>query len=1196
MILKKLILSGFKSFCDKTEFAFDRGVTCIVGPNGCGKSNVVDAVKWVVGEQSAKSLRGGQMLDMIFNGSATRRSSGVAQVDLVFDNSDHRFNLDHSEVVISRQLYRSGESTYLINSTPCRLKDVRELLLDTGVGMSAYSIIEQGKVDLMLRSNPVERRAIFEEAAGISKYKIRCKEAQRKLERTQQNLLRLQDLLDELEQRLRKIKSQATKARQYQDYDRRLRELRASTALADYHRLRTNLTELERELAGLGDRRAESGVRLSRLEAEASTLSVSTLELDQQIDARIQEQSTLKSEISGTAERRHAAQQRREEQSELLASSGQRLEREQQRAAGLREKVIAEQARLPEITGLCGEQARIVEERRAAEQELARRITALEARRDDEKSGLIDLLRQSADLHNELMGLDHQRETLRDRKDRLESRDGEIQELLKTVLNRKAVAELRVAAIDNLIQREREQLDLKRQRAAELSHRRQAAAEELAALKAQRQGLLAEQAVLQDLEDRMEGVDQAVRELLSRKAVEPDNPRLAAVHGMVADLVTTDGQNAVVVEAALERWSQHLVVQDSAAFLAINGELGELRGRLRLLCADRLNPILEPRSFAGQPGVVGRALDVVRYPESLEYLVRHLLGRVVVVQTREHALRLAREDAHGYEFVTLSGERISSGGEMVLGGKPERTGLISRKTRLREMGQQVAEVDASIEQLATLLNRQQAEAAHLDGMVLELGDSIAKNLADRAQNTAALNHAVEELARLNREQPLISSEVQILEAQIRQAVEAADLRHKSLDALRHQNSEREAMIGRSSAQAEQLHAERLALAEELTAARVQAGQLAEKKAALESTLHSLQSTLESAERSEQEFRTLISQCQERIHQADATIRDASAAVEALTRDLQQHEQGTLQLRARRETLRLSAEQLAEHIKGARGEISGLDETLHARQLNLQEAQIRLQELCARVADELGVSLQEAYAGYEHQDERDWQAIEEEIRTLREKLARLGPINLEAIAEQTELEQRLQFLLTQRNDLEDSRRQLEEIIERLNSESRERFTRTFEEIRGHFQELFRKLFGGGKADLVIDSACPDVLEAGIDVLARPPGKELQSISLMSGGEKTLTAIALLLGMFRCHPSPFVFLDEVDAALDESNNERFNRIVGEFLEQSQFIIITHSKRTMHIADVLYGVTMQEPGVSRQVTVKFEDRSAAAEPAVA
>ena len=1187
MILKKLVLTGFKSFCDKTEFEFGQEVTCIVGPNGCGKSNVVDAVKWVLGEQSAKSLRGSHMQDMIFNGSATRRSSGIAQVDLVFDNHDHRLNLEMAEVAVSRRLYRSGESEYLLNFEPCRLKDIKELFFDTGVGMDAYSVIEQGRVDVLLQSNPTERRMIFEEAAGISKYKARRKEAQRKLERTEQNLLRVADITEELEKRLRSVKVQAGKAKRFQEFDRRLRELRSAHALSEYHRLSDVHSDTTSRVAGYTDQSAEIRAQLSSCEARQSDTATQTLQLDQSIDECNLKTTQLKSEMTALQERAQSAERYREEQQQMLENLHKRAEQERARLDKIEHTIRSEEARLPTLQAERDRSDKRIEELTGRDQTLARDVTESESLLADEKSGLIDLLRQSSKLHNEITELDVHRKSLVSQRNRLQTRDEQIRQLLEEAHRRKTEAHNHLEAIEELTRQEEQRMEEKECAAVRLSQARDETTQQLSKLMAESSALISQQELLQDLERKMEGIAQPVRELLQRKAADPQDPRFAAICGTLADVITTEKEHAPIIEAALEHWTQYLVVENTEAFLSLNGDLDSLKGRLHVLCADRLSPVMDGRDFTDQTGYVCRAIDLVKFPEELEYISRSLLGRTIVVESLEQAMDLGRSAVQGYEFVTLKGEVVDSQGRMSLGPKPEKTGLISRKSSLQYVAARLQTVEADRDRLQEELTRLDAELAHLGKVTQDLRAAIHKNQAVRAQSQTELQLAQQEISRLTTERPTIANEVEMIQLEMASAGEQSSRTQQSLTELQEQNDRREAGTQSYQQKIETLTVERNRLREEWTESRVAVGQLAEKAAAIQETIYSLRSTFESAGQSFEDHERQIAECRNHVEQSTKLIEESQANLAELTQELAQHEAASLELRRRRESLRVSSEELSEQAKELRSRLSETEDRLHAEQIKLQEVVVRRDELRNRVRDELGIDLESAHKSYDPQD-RQWEELESEIAELREKLARLGNVNLDAIGELDELQTRIEFLTCQQQDLEDSRRQLEDLIQRLNAESRERFTKSFEEIRTHFQQLFRKLFGGGKADLVLDPSCDDILEAGIDVLARPPGKELQSISLLSGGEKALTAIALLLSIYKTKPSPFVLLDEVDAALDEANNERFNKIVSEFADDSQFIIITHSKRTMHIAGTLYGVTMQEPGVSRRVSVRFDDHS--------
>lgn len=1212
MFLKRLTCHGFKSFADKTDFDFMPGITAIVGPNGCGKSNVVDAIKWVLGEQSARSLRGRQMMDVIFNGSGTRRSSGMAQVDLVFDNSDHRLPCDQTEVTITRRLYRSGESEYLVNNQACRLKDVRELFLDTGIGVDAYSIIEQGKVDLLLQANPAERRLIFEEAAGISRYKARKREAIRKLERVEQNLLRLADIVEEVEKRLRSVKYQAGKARSYQSYAARLRELRAGFSLAEYHRLTQRDQELSARVAERTDRATQLRTEIDKAEADSAGHDGEILRLDAEIRDAEQQLLTILAEITANQERIAQSRQRVEEQTRARGRAQARLFAEQRRAAALAEQMETEGRAAEEVEAELRARQELVDALHRQDQEMSKELAALQAQLDDEKAGIIELLRRTANLHNDISKLDLHRENLTEQKGRLAARDAVIREELARLLEQKAQIEARSREIQSLLSAQMQRLEEKKAEARRLDATRAELDGELAGAKEHRSGLLSRKQVLLDLDRRHEGVDTGVREVLDRKAADEERashppesgqetrlPAFGYVRGMVADLISADVSHAMLIEAALGEADQHLVVTDTAGLLADAEFFAGLQGRVHTICLDRLPPLVNDRSFADQPGFVANAIDLVQYPDDMERLARHLFGKTVIVHTLDDALRLSALIPSGHRFVTMAGQVLEPDGRITMGPAGTRAGLISRKSELREIDHQIDEVEQRIAVLTDRRARMSAEAEHLSNVQQELRTAIYEARTAEVETNSALASNTEAIGRLMHEQPLIACEVESLERQIAEAAERARAGQASLKELEQQNAEREAHVQRLTDRIDLLAAQRSSLAERLTEARVQAGQLLQKRASLVESRRALRESHRVAVEAVHGARTEAEDCLRRLDQLERGILSAESRLAELFRAKEERSRDALARRRERDRLRQAIEHLSAHARQCRSELEEAESQLHAIQLEHQEVRVRRDELLARVRDELQIDLAAQYAGYQHA-EQDWAAVESEIADLRQKIERLGNVNLDAIAEQQQLEDRAAFLTKQRDDLTTSKKQLEELIERLNAESRGRFKQTFEQVRVHFQELFRKLFGGGKADLLLErpenGSEPDILEAGIEIQAHPPGKEPQSISLLSGGEKTMACIALLLAIFKSRPSPFAILDEVDAAMDEANNERFNRIIREFLTQSQFILITHTKRTMSIADIMYGVTMQEAGVSKRVAVKFENESPETESAVA
>ncbi|MCH9001194.1 MAG: chromosome segregation protein SMC [Planctomycetes bacterium] len=1188
MFLKRAVLSGFKSFCDRVEFDFGPGITCVVGPNGCGKSNLVDAFKWVLGEQSARSLRGRQMIDMIFNGSSTRKAGSVARVDLTFDNADHTLPCDHAEVTISRKLYRSGESEYLLNQQATRLKDIRELFMDTGVGADAYSVIEQGKVDSLLQSSPTDRRIIFEEAAGISKYKARKREAQRKLERTDQNLLRVADVVEELEKRLRSVKLAAGKARRFKEYEARLNELRSSFAMAEFHRFSCDIDRLSAEIQDRGDQATGLRTDIDRHEAENSETTIRLDRLANEIASSDNQLVQAQSELATQQERIAAARQREEEQHTLRERSTDRLTADQSRLLEVRHEFGEVQQ---EASGLQNE-AHELERHFAALSEqdkvLAQDLTCAQATLEDEKSGIIDLLRRSAAVHNEIIRLNTHRESLLGQKGRLSKRGDEIHGDLQIELEQRARLERRLHEVEELIESETQNLERKKADAARAQKNQADLERELAAAKEKRSAIESRHELLEDLDRRMDGIGAGVRRILDLKLQATGSAPPDAVVGLVADIFDTDVVHARIVQAAVGNWDQYLVVSDTARFRQECEALGELPGRVTVFCLDRLPPIFNERDFSDQPGFVARAVDLVRYDDEFEQLAHHLLGKTVVVEDLDAALTMAARDVARHRFVTLDGEVVEPDGRLRLGPNASDAGLISRKSELRDLAEQKAALDDRVRILADQLNRSQADIRHLEDVLQELRAAIYESNTAKVEANATLQKIAEAVDRLQQEQPLVASEVAQIEQQIDEVLGESEAGGRSLEALERENQQRERNVQHHEDRMDAVVAERREVQEKQTQARVDEGQLAEKRKAAADRIHAFRRAIQQLQESISSAQNDIEQYELRVREAKETAEVGQASVASLTDNIAHLEGRSAQLRNDREVLRLDLDGRTQTIKTARARLSEMESELHDREMTLAKSKVRRDDLIARVREEMNVDLVERYAEYEH-SEQDWEQVETEIAELRQKMDRLGNVNLDAIDELRELEERHAFLTGQCTDLRESQRQLQQLIDQLNAESQERFREAFDSIRGHFRTLFRKLFGGGRADIVLEDP-DDILECGIEIVAQPPGKDLQSISLMSGGEKSMTAIALLMSIFKNRPAPFAFLDEVDAALDEANNDRFNRIVREFVDDSQFIIITHSKRTMTIADRLYGITMQEPGVSTRVSVQLSDTNVA------
>jgi chromosome segregation protein len=1192
-MLKRLELVGFKSFADKTVFEFPPGITAVVGPNGSGKSNVVDAVRWVLGEQSAKSLRGGEMTDVIFNGSTARKSLGLAEVTLVFDNAAGRLDTQAAEVQITRRVYRDGEGEYLINGQPSRLRDIKNLFLGTGAGADAYGIIEQGRVDALLQASKTDRRSIFEEAAGISRFKVKKIESVRKLDKVEQNLTRVRDILGEVENQLKGVRLQAAKAQRYQEYTSRLRELRLAIGLREYSHLGEQLavaeSVLERLRADLAAATARSTERTAegrRIEADLAGLEA-TAKTDEEAVARTRTDIAAH-EAALAHERSQAAGLEAD-----VTDSRRAIADADAHIAGLIEVRAAAESDWHEVLGRCDSERRDVEVLAARLRDLVAASGALRRRVESDKADHLEHLRLAARHQNDAVSARARADQLRRERNRLSAKNAQAAENLASLdVELQALTDADLALQERLVSTRTAVAD----RTADRDRTRLAIDDlrvRMADLKARRSGLASRIEVLERLEQSREGYGVGIREVL--ELLSPSSRGLQGaglgecVVGLVADLLSAPREVAHLLDIGLGPQAGSFIVNDDVRFAnTIANEPTPFAGRVSFIPLRSELPAEAPDSpFARR---ADRLVACER--ADLAGLPAQLLGTTWLVPDLCTARELT-EAMPGQRFVTLAGELLEADGTLTVGAHQAEAGMLSRRSELRDLRAEAEQVGRQIghaeRDLADLVER----VAEFEGQVRSLAEEInvlgeqAADLRERIgrhrQRRAGLH---EEVAVGKTELSDLEGEIGRLDAAWRDAHEQAEAADREAQALqaRLDSAERQLRAGEQ---------DRLRAEQACTAAQVALAQVEQRLAGLR-------------ERHEHLAGDLLSRHLDRdglVRRRDAALARltagaraqlaASAALAECCRVREQAERRLAGLAARRETARAEQRRLQEQMHAAHAEWQTRQEQVHAQELRGSDIRHRRDAVVERLRDDYQIDLvAEARAADEFSNAQpmnlspiDAAQAQQEIEDLRKKIHRLGAVNLESVRELSELESRDAGLRGQFDDLTAAQKSLNEIIERINRDSRQRFSETFALIRENFQDLFRKLFGGGHADVVLEDE-NDVLESGIEVVARPPGKELRSISLMSGGEKTLTAVALLLAIFRSRPSPFCVLDEVDAALDEANTARLTGVLREFLDRSQFIIITHAKRTMAAADVLYGVTMQESGVSKRIAVRFED----------
>jgi chromosome segregation protein len=1232
MRLKKLVLNGFKSFADRTEFVFDSPITGIVGPNGCGKSNVVDAFKWVLGEQSAKSLRGDAMMDVIFNGSSVRKAAGMAEVVLVFDNplredGTRLLNVETDEVAVGRRLFRDGTSEYQLNNSPSRLKDVRELFLDTGVGVDAYSVIEQGRVAALLEANPAERRLIFEEAAGISKFKAKKKEAVRKLEKVDQNLVRVNDIVEEVERRLRSVKIQAGKARSYNEYSARLRELRLQYALQEYHQHATQLSELEAKQNEAARRLDEISTALAEAQNE---LAVNRQEFDQLSQTRQRTEHQLvqaKADVQSAQQRQQFAAQQLEQIAEQLAQFEDDKRAIEEKAGEVESHLAEQSGALDAFTAELNEHREAIARRQEEFREGQHRLNQAISEIERNKNAILDLMRRLAQTNSRLGAIEIERRNLAAQQERVAQRRRVVVEEIEGLAAKRRELDERLEAVKSHIDAQQQALEERRREASLLGQQISQISEQLGAAREHRSALVSRQRLLQDLEAKREGVSEGVKSVLRQR-----EEKFSFIRGLVADVLRVDVEHASVIEAALDGRDQLLVAESLEAVIAARGAFEELEGRVNVICADGVtrggtgvSPVDESHGrdahatsydWNQHPHRIRLAIDLVRFEPADSAIAEHLLGKTVIVDDLSAASDLHRNGPSGFRYVTGAGEVIEADGTFRAGPLTAAMGLLSRRSELEAIGFQIAEVDGRIAELSHRLTEGNTQAKTLEAAQNELRNAIYQANETKVELTSAIAQNNDRQSSLHREQPLLERELTaFLETVGKLAEEEAKL-SESKSAMEAEQTQRQEKVEELVAEQKQIEESLRAWGEELTAKRVLLGQVQEKQLAAQQQVQRL-----TAARAElgQQIQRIAQSAEALAGRRGGVERELAAAQEReqiLEEQQKQLAEAVEELEQEVADVAKIVQTLTGRVESTRGEHGEIDQELHQLQMKVAELRVRLESSVQRTLEELQLDLPARYAEAQAQQggyvpaDMNWEAVAEEIKELREKIHRLGNVNVEAIAEQDELEQRSNFLQTQLTDLAESKRQLTELIDTINLESGVRFEQTFTAVREHFAAMFRKIFGGGSADLVLETEVQekekrevqqedgsvtmieewvtkkvDVLDAGIEIIARPPGKKPVSISQLSGGEKAMTCISLLMSIFKSKPSPFCILDEVDAPLDEANNQRFGMLIQEFLETSQFIVITHHKRTMQIADVLYGVTMQEQGVSKRVAVKFD-----------
>lgn len=1224
MRLKRLELFGFKSFADKTVMDFGRTtLTGIVGPNGCGKSNVVDAVRWVLGETRPTSMRGSGMTDVIFKGSASRPAMGTAEVTMVLDNGAEVLADRGAEVAITRRLYASGEGEYAIDGQRVRLKDVKDLLFDTGLGSRGYSVLEQGRIDAVLSANPAQRRAIFEEAAGISRYRQRRHETELRLKRCEQDVARLDDVMGELRSRVRSLKIQAGKAERYVVAKAAWTEGRTrflAQRLVGFDRsledIRPRIAELEETLGGLRERRQECEEAILARENERR-------EIVERLGARGDDASRVSGDIRALDERRSQLSMR-------IASWTASADEERERAEALEVQLgerEAELVQLEEQIASLEESTRTAEERasglRAQARELEGSYKALRAEVQAQNDRVLERLHERTAAENRVV---HLREALPPARERLERATHRL-ESTRAQSEEQAAARAACALELEGATADLERADTAANEAAEALRGEREGLAELRRTRGewevQRAALQSRVDALLDRESELEDLSGGARRVLEAAAEGSGTPcREDELLGLVADHLRADVRLARAIDAVLGDRASALVARDAhVARRIVDWCRTEEIGQVGVVVPPGVGaPDCPPPSdyalFARfGAGVEGRLGELVRCAEEMRPLVHSLFCDVVLVSSLDIALDLVGREP-GWRFVTPRGELVDAAG--LTGGHREVThGFVGRRSSAADLVTQIERLDVQLAERDREIAAAEARIADLEARLTALSGErdAARQRCGNAEAAAAaaaarladLQGALEGLTdeSLTAAHEVESAEAELADVEARRvaAAEAFEAENERLEQM--EKSRRSLEAERETLRAEESQAQ-----VEVSSAKAELGGLTQR---IESGKRLLTETRSEIERS----RTRAANYGKSAEEGNGEVADIATEADGLRETLEGME---AEIAALREEERSGQERISQTRKDAevvQGELDGLSDSLGALRLEAQKADIERAEVIQRAGEELEADAEMLFAAFEKEAERllepaeeaesdqgteaperpaptvdnlllgkdELRALEKEVAEHKKQLDKLGPVNLDAVHELEEVGGRLDHLEGQATDLAEARKTLMDTIRTIDEESRRLFVETFEEVRGNFQRIFRLLFGGGKAAIRLEEG-EDVLDAGVDIVARPPGRELLAIGLLSGGQRTMTALALLFAVFEARPSPFCVLDEVDAALDDANIDRFLGMLEGFRETTQFIVVTHNKGTMAASEALYGVTMQVKGVSRFVTVELDE----------
>lgn len=1188
MYLKRLEMQGFKSFADRITIEFNSGITAVVGPNGSGKSNISDAIRWVLGEQSAKTLRGGKMEDVIFAGTEHRKQLGFAEVSLTIDNEDHALPIDYSEVTITRRVYRSGESEYFINKSPCRLKDVNELLLDTGIGKDGYSIIGQGRVDEILSSKSEERRALFEEASGIMKYKVRKIEAEKKLELTKQNLLRINDIINELETQLEPLKQQSDVAKRYLNLRDTLKELEINVYIENISKYKEKIKEFEESYISIKEDIDNENKKLE----DITLLNQKKLSMLKELEIKLDNSKQEFYNIENSLEKCNSEIKLNDERRNNLSSNISRLDSEieeiEKKLSNISEEETAKNEKIKYLNERLAEYNGKLEEAEKNLQALLSTLDEHERHIENLKSDIMDKLDLQSDKKTQINNVKNHIEVINKRK---LSIDEEVRQLAlekdRETMKKEDLCDS-ISKTKNLIKGIKDKLETLNRKKAELAQALEAERKKQNAVKSDIQFKTSRQKMLKDMERNLEGYSKSVKLLLQACQ---NSPQLGkGIHGALAQLIKVESKYETAIEMTLGGALQNIVTStEEDAKRAIEYLKNNRLGRATFLPISSVNGktfddnIL--RDIMNQEGFIGVASDLISYNPEYKGIILSFLGKVVIVDNLDSGIKMARKFGYSFRIVTLEGDILSTTGSMSGGSKEHReSGILSRNREVQELEEALVRLKAEETALEESINELNRELGTVINDISIEEDSLKNNELIVIRDESHLAQIEDNIKRIIARIEMLRQEKEQLSRQVQNTEQELSKYLEELNQIENEIAEAKRIVAEYQEKHKEGQSARDALHRDITDYKISVNSILDSIAGVNEAIERIASERESLTKSIERKRLEKNKNFEEVK----SLNEKNEGLKLLIKGYEEEKLGkTLEI----DRIVEERKELEKETQDILNKIAEINKNI----LLLQEEHNRIEVKKAKIESEMEAIQNRMWDEYEltytnalvfKKDIGSIAQAQKQINEIRNEIKELGPVNVAAIDDYIKTKERFEFMTAQRNDMEQAEEKLRKVIDEMTSIMKRQFLEQFKLINDNFNMVFRELFDGGHAELILLDK-ENVLESGIEIEVQPPGKKLQNLMLLSGGEKAFTAIALLFAILRLNPTPFCVLDEIEAALDDANVNKFAQYLKKHSHLTQFAVITHRKGTMEVCDTLYGVTMQEHGVSKVVSLKLGEK---------